>query len=40
MHRAATRDGVVFVLSRDMDIEHATRLQEFLAEGAIACPSI
>jgi anti-anti-sigma regulatory factor len=34
IHRAATSDTVVFALSGDMDIEHATRLQEFLANEA------
>jgi len=34
IHRAATPDTVVFALSGDMDIEHATRLQEFLANEA------
>ncbi len=31
IHRSATADAVVFALSGDMDTEHATRLQEFLA---------
>jgi anti-anti-sigma factor len=31
IHRSTTRDTVVFALSGDMDIEHATQLQEFLA---------
>ena len=31
IHRSATPDTVVFALSGDMDIEHATRLREFLA---------
>jgi anti-anti-sigma regulatory factor len=34
IHRAATADTVMFSLSGDMDLEHATRLQEFLANEA------
>ena len=34
IHRSATPDTVVFALSGNMDIEHATRLQEFLADEA------
>jgi anti-anti-sigma regulatory factor len=34
IHRAATPEAVVFALSGDMDIEHTTRLQEFLANEA------
>ena len=34
IHRLATPDAVVFALSGNMDIEHATRLQEFLADEA------
>jgi len=34
IHRAATPDRVVFALSGDMDLEHTTRLQEFLANEA------
>jgi len=34
IHRVATPDTVVFALSGEMDIEHATRLQEFLANEA------
>ena len=34
IHRSATPDAVVFILSGDMDIDHATRLQEFLANEA------
>ena len=34
IHRSATPDTVVFLLSGDMDIDHATRLQEFLANEA------
>ena len=32
IHRSATADRVVFALSGNMDIDHATRLQEFLAK--------
>jgi anti-anti-sigma regulatory factor len=31
IHRAETSDTVVFSLSGDMDLDHATRLEEFLA---------
>ena len=34
IHRAGTPDRVVFALSGDMDLEHTTRLQEFLASEA------
>jgi anti-anti-sigma regulatory factor len=34
IHRAATADTVMFSLSGDMDLEHTTRLQEFLATEA------
>lgn len=34
IHRAVTSDTVVFALSGDMDADHATRLQEFLATEA------
>lgn len=34
IHRSATPDTVVFALSGDMNGEHATRLQEFLANEA------
>jgi len=34
IHRLATPDMVVFALSGDMNIEHATQLQEFLAHEA------
>src|SRR4030095_13181155 len=36
IHRAATADTVMFSLSGDMDLEHTTRLQEFLASEAAA----
>jgi len=34
IHRSATPDAVVFTLSGDMDVEHATRLQELLTVEA------
>jgi anti-anti-sigma regulatory factor len=34
IHRSATPDTIVFALSGDLDIEHATRLREFLANEA------
>src|SRR4030095_7639166 len=34
IHRAATADKVMFSLSGDMDLDHTTRLQEFLATEA------
>ena len=34
IHRAGTPDRVVFALSGDMDLEHTTRLEEFLADEA------
>jgi hypothetical protein len=34
IHRAGTPDRVVFALSGDMDLDHTTRLQEFLATEA------
>jgi anti-anti-sigma regulatory factor len=32
IHRSATPDTVVFTLSGDLDIEHTSRLQEFLVK--------
>jgi starvation-inducible DNA-binding protein len=34
IHRSVTQDTVVFTLSGDLDIEHAARLKEFLANEA------
>ena len=34
IHRSATPDTVVFALSGELDLDHATRLQEFLTNEA------
>ena len=34
INRSGTPDSVVFILSGEMEIEHVTRLQEFIAEEA------
>jgi anti-anti-sigma regulatory factor len=34
IHRSVTQNTVVFTLSGDLDIEHAARLREFLANEA------
>ena len=34
INRSGTPDSVVFILSGEMEIEHVTRLQEFIVEEA------